>query len=109
MLIPATAYLEGVIGATWDVVFNIWSDAGQSVPLDLSETYDVSQVSLEIDNLATLTPTSGLTVAVGVITATLAPSVTATAPSTTDWRIQLVRLAGGIDFPLGGTCSWQTP
>lgn len=109
MLFPQTAYLEGVVGATWEATFNVYSDAGETVPLDLSTIYDVTQVTLEMDGVVELTTANGLTITPGVITATIPATATASAPSASAWRLKLVRLDGGTDFLFTGTCSWVTP
>lgn len=112
MLTPARVNLTGVIGGSWETLFQLFADQDQVLPVDLSTIYDTSAITLEVDGVATLTPTTGLDVTgadTGTIVATMGPSLTGTAPTSTQWRLRLPRLDAGVDFPLDGQVFWRRP
>lgn len=111
MLLPANIPLEGVIGATFDASVQLFSDAAETIPFDLTG-YNVPASTLVVDGVATLAVGAGLTIdqPTAIFTATMTPAQTAIVTvNGSRYRLKLLTASGREDIPVYGQINWTTP
>jgi hypothetical protein len=94
-------------GETWSITFTFYTDAAETVPLNLSG-YSASLVIGPPVNI-TLTPTLGG--AAGTLSATLTAAQTSaqSAIAQPHYYVQLTDGSGDVSIPVRGTLVWSAP
>lgn len=107
---PGNLDIEIVRGETWNPTVQLWADANNTIPFDISG-WDAALVFLT-PGLINLTPGHGLVMggSAGTISTFMSDAITAaTRVSTCRWYLKVIAPTGEVIFIWRGVVTWSDP